>query len=239
MEPDVKGGVDRSHGASTTAKGAFIGLHFLSVVLCAWIAFGGGVQTIGGWFGRTWVVLEPARATLVFLAAALYFVRHAVTLFYLIVRRVNWSEALGLSAFVMLVEVGLCLLATGITRSVASTLGPLDYFAVLLVLAGSYINTGSEVQRKWWKKDPANKGHCYTGGLFRYAAHINYFGDCLMFTGWCLLTGILWTLGVAAAMVAMFIFMHIPALDRYLEGRYGDEFRDYRRRTKKLIPWVY
>ena len=36
-----------------------------------------------------------------------------------------------------------------------------------------------------------------------------------------------------------FIFNIIPLLDRYLEKKYGDEFRDYSRKTKKLIPLIY
>ena len=37
----------------------------------------------------------------------------------------------------------------------------------------------------------------------------------------------------------MFVFMHGPMLDKYLEERYGDGFRAYAKKTKKLIPFVY
>ncbi len=111
--------------------------------------------------------------------------------------------------------------------------------AVLLVLFGSFLNTGSEVQRKWWKRDPANKGHCYTGGLFSWSMHINYFGDTVLFLGWCLLTLNWWTLTLPVLMAFSFIFYHIPGLDSYLEERYGDEFVEYSKKTKKFIPLVY
>ncbi|MCA9524557.1 MAG: DUF1295 domain-containing protein [Myxococcales bacterium] len=237
--PTTSAGVDRSHDHSTVQKLAFIGVHALSVAIAAWVVFGGGTAAIGSLFGRSWRVHDPTRAALVFGAAVLYFVRHAITLFYLIMRRITWSEGMGLGVFILAIEVGFCLLSTGATRSAAMALGWLDYLAIALVLVGSYLNSASEIGRKWWKRDPANKGHCYTEGLFRYSMHINYFGDTLMFSGWCLLTSVFWTLAVAAMMTAMFIFMHIPGLDSYLAERYGEEFRAYAARTKKFVPWVY
>ena len=237
--PNVIAGVDRSHGSTHLQKVVFCGLHLISVVLCLWLVFGGGVTTVGEWFGKTWTVTEPVRAGLVVGAAALYWGRHAITLFYLLVRRVTWSEGFGLVSAMLPMEMGLCLLAAGLLRTQAAPWGVVDGLAIVLVLSGSFLNTGSEVQRKWWKNDPANKGHCYTGGLFRYSMHINYFGDCLMFTGWCLLTAWWWSLVLPFLMTALFVFYHIPGLDRYLEERYGEEFRVYAGRTKKLIPFIY
>jgi protein-S-isoprenylcysteine O-methyltransferase Ste14 len=40
-------------------------------------------------------------------------------------------------------------------------------------------------------------------------------------------------------MAAMFVFLHIPALDRYLKERYGAEYVDWTRRSKKLVPFLY
>ena len=235
----VIAGVDRAHSASAAPKLAFFALHTLSLGLCAWLVLGGGLATVGGWFGAAWRVTEPTRATLMLGVTALYWARHGVTLFYLLVRRVTWSEALGLSGFILPVEVGLCILAAGVTRAVPLPLGAVGALAVALVLLGSFLNTGSEVQRKWWKARPSSKGHCYTEGLFALSMHINYFGDTVMFTGWCLLSGVWWTLGIAVMMTGLFVFMHIPGLDQYLEHRYGDEFRAYAKRTRKFVPFVY
>ncbi|MDH4021106.1 MAG: DUF1295 domain-containing protein, partial [Xanthomonadales bacterium] len=115
----------------------------------------------------------------------------------------------------------------------------LDLFALGLYLSGSYLNSASEVQRKLWKKKPSSKGHCFTGGLFRYSMHMNYFGDVVLFTGWSLLTATFWTLGLPLLMLLMFMFVHIPPLDEYLAERYGEEFAVYRVRTKRLIPLVW
>ena len=118
-------------------------------------------------------------------------------------------------------------------------MGYLDFIALALLLFGSYLNTYSEVQRKWWKKSSANKGHCYTKGLFSASTHINFFGDTVLFMGWCIFTVNFWALGLPLFMAAMFVFFHIPSLDSYLTSRYGKEFIDYAAKTNKFIPYVY
>jgi protein-S-isoprenylcysteine O-methyltransferase Ste14 len=37
----------------------------------------------------------------------------------------------------------------------------------------------------------------------------------------------------------IFVFYLIPSLDKYLGIKYGNEFKEYAARTKKLIPGVY
>ena len=148
-------------------------------------------------------------------------------------------RGLGLTLFYGSVRDWLLLVGGGAFRDEAIGLGWRDTLAVVLLLLGSFLNSYSELQRKWWKKDPINKGHCYTKGLFKYSMHMNYFGDTVMFTGWCLFTSCVWTLAVPLIMAGLFIFYHIPGLDSYLAGRYGKEFELYSDRTKKFIPFLY
>ena len=162
-----------------------------------------------------------------------------LTLFYLLNRKVAWGESIGLSLFIAFFEIGLLLIGGGLFREQALPFGWVDLFAVLLVILGSFLNSFSELQRKWWKKDPANKGHCYTQGLFRYSMHINYFGDTVLFTGWCLLSGNTGTLILPLFMALSFVFYHIPGLDTYLLTRYGQEFESYAKQTKRFIPFIY
>ncbi|HAA53670.1 MAG TPA: hypothetical protein DCE42_02880 [Myxococcales bacterium] len=235
VDANVIAGVDRAHGRSYIQKFVFLSIHLVSLALCGWVVFGGALEM----FGKGWAIKEPVRASIVFGVTALYVFRHGITLFYLLQRKVVWSEALSLSFFLLPMEVGFCVLATGVFRGEALSLWWLDYVALGFVLVGSFFNSWSELQRKWWKKDPAHKGKCYTGGLFAYSMHVNYFGDTLLFTGWALLTSVWWTLGLPLFMAISFIFFHIPGLDTYLEERYGDEFKEYASKTKKFVPFVY
>ena len=236
---NTNAGIDRSHDASTVPKIAFCLFHFVSLLLCVWIVLGEGTALIGAWLGQELVSQDAHRGSLLLGVAALYWVRHVVTLFYLLVRKVAWGEVLGLSCFILFFEVGLCLVAMGLWRGAPLPFGMFDGMAFGLVLIGSFLNTGSEVQRKWWKQNPAHKGQCYTDGLFAWSMHINYFGDTLLFTGWCLLTGAWWTLILPLFMALSFIYYHIPGLDAYLAERYGEDFQAYSRTTKKFIPFIY
>jgi protein-S-isoprenylcysteine O-methyltransferase Ste14 len=117
--------------------------------------------------------------------------------------------------------------------------GIVEVFGILFYLSGSYINTHSEYYRHVWKLQEKNRGRLYTERLFRYAMHINYFGDIVLFTGFGMITHRISMLVIPSIMTLNFIFIIIPSLDRYLEKKYGAEFRDYAQRTKKLIPWIY
>ncbi|WP_422374053.1 methyltransferase family protein [Roseibium sp.] len=232
------GGVSRTHGRSIAEKTLFAGLHLTSVALCAWLLFGGW-QSLGDVIGPALSLADPERGLLLLACALLYFGRHLVTLFVLLTRKVALSEVIGLSAFIAVFEIGFLLLGAGALRDSPVPLGWLDGVAIGLVLAGSYLNTWSELQRKWWKQDPVHRGRCYTGGLFGWSMHINYFGDTVLFTGWAMLTQSLFAFSVPAFMAMSFVFFHIPALDAYLAERYGSDFDAYAARTRKFIPFLY
>ena len=97
----------------------------------------------------------------------------------------------------------------------------------------------AEYRRHVWKLKEENKGRLYTDGLFRYSVHINYFGDVVLFTGFAMITHSLSMLVIPLIMTVNFVFNIIPLLDKYLEKKYGDAFREYLQKTKKLVPWIY
>ena len=114
-----------------------------------------------------------------------------------------------------------------------------EVIGILLYLLGSYINTQSEYSRHVWKLKEENRGRLYTEGLFSLSMHINYFGDIVLFTGLAMVTHSLSMLVIPLIMAVNFVLIIIPSLDRYLEKKYKDEFRDYSRKTKKFIPLIY
>lgn len=221
------GGVDRSYDRSFGPKLLFALFHGSSVGLCIWLAFG----------AFDWA--DPTRAKIMAAAAILYFIRHMVTLFLLLQRKVELREGLGLSVFIAIFEIGFLLLGSGLFSDKTTPFGFWDGLGVALLLFGSYLNTASELQRRAWKKLPESKGQCYTEGLFAYSMHINYLGDSILFTGWAILTASLWALAIPALMTYMFIFYHIPSLDKHLADRYGEGFEAYAAKTAKFLPSVY
>jgi protein-S-isoprenylcysteine O-methyltransferase Ste14 len=234
-----KAGIDRSHGQSIAQKWIFILGHLIIILTCIWIVYFNGWETIGFFFKEKWAFSDHNRAKILLACTILYWLRHVLTLFYLLQRKVGWSEVWGLLGFIAFFEVGLLLLGGGAFHNYSIPLNWVDLVSLMLLLVGSYLNSVSEIQRKWWKSDPANTGHCYTKGLFHYSTHINYFGDTVLFTGWCLFTCNYWTLSLPLFMGDMFVFFHMPSLDAYLGKRYGVEFYDYSARTKAFIPYLY
>ena len=92
------GGVDRGHDHSFGPKLIFALLHGTIVMICLWLALG------------TFEWTNPIRAKILAAAAVLYFLRHLVTLFVLLQRKVDLSEGLGLTAFMAIFEIGFLLL---------------------------------------------------------------------------------------------------------------------------------
>ncbi len=225
------GQYDRSLGPKTLLTVA----HLTAVAAAAWLLVGDGLAWISA---RTPLALAPGdalRRWLLVGAATVYFLRVCLTTFYLIRRRMDWSEAVTIGVWVWIIHPALALLG----GSNAAQAGWGVSVGVVLYAAGSFLNTGSEALRHRWKQDPRHRGRLYTGGLFAYAMHINYFGDMVLFAGYALIAGRVWAFAIPALICALFVFVNIPMLDRYLAGRYAGEFPAYARRTKKLVPFVY
>lgn len=82
-----------------------------------------------------------------------------------------------------------------------------------LFATGIAIELGSEVQRLLFKRDPANKGKVYQGGLFGLSRHINYFGYTLWRSGYAMASGgYTWAAVTGAFFIFTFVKSSIPEL---------------------------
>lgn len=97
---------------------------------------------------------------------------------------------------------------------------PLVAIGFSAYLVGILTEAVSELQRRSFKKDPANKGKPYGGGLFSLATNINYGGYTVWRAGYALVTG-----GLPLAVVTFWLFFSdfvnrgVPVLDEYLTSR--------------------
>ena len=69
--------------------------------------------------------------------------------------------------------------------------------------------------------------------------HVNYLGDSVSYVGLALVTQELVCIFVSIGIVVNFIVLQIPMLDKHLRKKYGDEFKEYDRQTRKFIPFIY
>ena len=175
------------------------------------------------------------RQILVASCLIIYFVRLQVTVWLFQKRKWTWLETIIISILMSFVLYSFA----SVGGNNKQVLGAVEMVGVFLYLAGSYINSHSEYSRHVWKAKKENKGRLYTEGLFSLAMHINYLGEILLFTGWALLTYSPGMLVIPVVMTANFVFFIIPTLDRYLQKKYKDQFKEYAEHTQKLVPFIY
>jgi len=165
----------------------------------------------------------------------IYFLRLLVTLLIFFQRKMYWIEAIIIANVMPFVLPYIAYIGGNSYQAV----GLLEVVGILVFLFGSYLNTRSEYLRHVWKQKKKNKGRLYVGGLFRYAIHINYFGDIILFTGLVMVANKFELLIIPGLMAFIFIVILIPLKENYLGNKYGMEFKNYAAGTKKLIPMIY
>ncbi|HKK41905.1 MAG TPA: DUF1295 domain-containing protein [Bacteroidales bacterium] len=208
-------------------------LELIIIAVSYWILFEKG-------YSRIFQPANPGEGNIVrhiilFSFNIIVFLRILVTTFYLIQRKMPWEEAFSIPFAFALYYVGFALLGYKATIDI----GPVEYSGIALFLLGSFLNTGSEMARDSWKKDPDNKGRLYTSGLFKYSMHINYFGDLLWVSAYAFVTRNWYSVLIPVFLFCFFAFYNIPKLDKYLKSKYGDQFDDYQKRTSRFIPFIY
>ncbi|MEE9426597.1 MAG: DUF1295 domain-containing protein [Paracoccaceae bacterium] len=210
-------------------------LEIALIIISAMIMFGPWGTTLADLIGWTQPASAPTRRYLILAFSVIILIRMVFTMFYLMKRNLPWSEAFTVPFAFALYYVGFAVLVLPAT----SPLGIIDYLAIALFLIGCYLNTGSELQRHRFKQLPENKGKLFTGGLFAWSMHINFFGDLLWVAAYAIITQNIWSALIVLLLLSLFAFFNVPKLDEYLAERYSDEFPDYAARTKKLIPLVW
>ena len=120
-------------------------------------------------------------------------------------------------------------------------IGPLAWLGAVIAALGIAFETIGDAQITAFKKDPANIGKVYDGGLWRYTRHPNYFGDILAWLGLFLIAAEaplgLWSL--PGPLLLIFLLTRwsggVTYERRLTKTRPG--YDDYQRRTSALIPW--
>ena len=192
-----------------------------------------------------WLLLSPTtqwpghsknafRCKTLFVFGCIYMLRLNVMARWLLPRELAMEELTVVIAWILAI-----MLSYAAGALLAGKVSWLSFcLSFFLYSLGSWLNTWSELQRKWWKASPENKGHCYTLGLFSLSRNINYLGDVLLFFGWAAATGRWWNLWAPATMAASFYFYHIPDKEKYLAERYTSEWARYAESTTSFIPYI-
>jgi len=116
---------------------------------------------------------------------------------------------------------------------------PLVLVGGALFLAGFTLEAIADLQLRRFKANPANRGRLFTGGLFAWSRHPNYFGEMVLWWGLGLVafaaTGAGWAFAGPALLTWLLIRVSgIPPLETLLAERPG--FADYAARTSSFVP---
>jgi len=223
-----------SYDSSYLKKSLFSGCIIIALLVTLWLLFAEYV-TSNTWLSEYQLYGDSLRRILLASCLIIYVIRLQVTVWIFQKRKWTWSETITITILMSIVIYAFA----SVGGSNKQAVGAVEIIGILLYLSGSYINTNSEYYRHAWKLKEENKGRLYTEGLFGLAMHINYFGDIVLFTGLAMITHSLSMFVIPLVMALNFVFYIIPSLDRYLEKKYKDEFKDYSKKTKKLIPMIY
>ncbi|HEY9760071.1 MAG TPA: isoprenylcysteine carboxylmethyltransferase family protein [Oculatellaceae cyanobacterium] len=77
-----------------------------------------------------------------------------------------------------------------------------------------------------------------TGGVYSVVRHPLYLSGLLLLVGTNLFFGNSWS-WLSTILVLVITLYRIPVEEKQLESRFGQEYTDYKRQTKALIPWVW
>jgi protein-S-isoprenylcysteine O-methyltransferase Ste14 len=215
-------------------KSVFSSCILATVFISTWLMFA-DMEYSDTWLKQYQISGNFSRRLLIAFCLIIYFVRLQVTVWVFQKRKWTWLETITITILMSFVLYAFA----NVGGNNKQVVGIVEVIGILFYLSGSYINTHSEYYRHVWKLKEENRGRLYTEGLFSKSMHINYFGDIVLFTGLAIATHSLSMLVIPLIMAVNFVFIIIPSLDRYLEKKYGAEFRDYAQRTKKLIPLLY
>lgn len=223
------------YSSSLEQKSTLAGIHFIILLLVFWLLFLNGIDWVTALIGFPRVTGNGARRILILSGGLLYFIKEIYTEFIFLKRELKWIEALTMALWLFILYMTFSF--TGGYNS--NKPGFIVYLGIVFYLLGAFINSGSEFLRYRWKLKPENKGKLYTGGFFKLSRHINYFGDVVLFIGFAMFTGSVYSYIIPAAMIVLFVVVNIPLLDNYLKEKYGEQFIEYSSHTKKFIPFVY
>lgn len=152
-----------------------------------------------------------------------------------------WADLAGIHMFPTFIVFIACLPLYAVYQHGFQPFHWLDVFALIVTAGAITIETVSDIQLHKFIKTK-KPGEFITSGLWRYSRHPNYFGEWgywagLLFFGLAAYpAGWWWIIPGALSILAMFIFVSIPLMDkRSLESR--DGYDAHMKRVSGFVPW--
>jgi steroid 5-alpha reductase family enzyme len=202
-----------------------------------------------GYAPRKWAMASMAGFWGLRLAAFLLFARvlgHPEEGRYVQLRK-EWKTNLALRflfffEFQALLEVVLSLPFLLVCMNPRAPLGVVEKTGAGVWLVAIIGEAIADQQLNKFKKDPANKGKTFRGGLWKYSRHPNYFFEWMIWVGYAafaLASPWGWLGLISPALILYFLLSvtGIPATEAQAIRTRGNEYRAYQRTTSSFVPW--
>jgi len=113
------------------------------------------------------------------------------------------------------------------------------YIGLAISLLGLTLETISDAQLGIFRKNPENRGHVMTEGLWKYSRHPNYFGETVVW--WGLFIGVFLSdfgaYSLLSPLIITYLLLYVsgvPLLEKHDEG--NPEYEEYKHRTSVFFP---
>tara|TARA_B100000287_G_scaffold354680_1_gene344994 strand:- start:156 stop:614 length:459 start_codon:yes stop_codon:yes gene_type:complete len=142
--------------------------------------------------------------------------------------------------------VSICSLCaiTGMSTDKGIIINPLFYLGLVIFILGFTIEVIADYQKTKFRKNPKNKNHFITSGLWSYSRHPNYLGEISLWTGIAIISFSSLSDWQNISLISpIFIYMllvHISGIN-FLEAssnkKWGhlQTYQDYIKKTPKLL----
>ncbi|MBC7854191.1 MAG: DUF1295 domain-containing protein, partial [Pirellulaceae bacterium] len=116
-----------------------------------------------------------------------------------------------------------------------------DAVGVMLWGTGFLFEAIGDFQMARFKADPAKQGKVFSGGLWKFTRHPNYFGDFLVWWGLTLMAfagGAPWWIIISPLTISFLLIRvsGVTLLEKSLKQR-TPGYEEYMRRTSSFVPW--
>jgi len=161
--------------------------------------------------------------------------------------RKEWKTNLALRflfffEFQALLDVVLSLPFLLVCMNTNAPLGAMEKSGAAIWLIAIIGEAFADQQLNKFKNNPANRGKTYSGGLWKYSRHPNYFFEWLIWVGYAVFALVSpwgWLGLLSPALILYFLLgaTGIPATEAQALRSRGNEYRAYQRTTSSFVPW--
>lgn len=119
-----------------------------------------------------------------------------------------------------------------------------ESFSLGRFLFGLLIMLGGQMLRLWaagyipkYRTEVIGAPVLITWGPYKWVRNPLYAGNAVMGLGWALMVGWHWVLVFIAAFLLLYSMIIIPAEEEFLEKKFGETYRNYKKLVPALIPY--